>query len=337
MIKAVEFLRKSLTNLGATVQMVGEKNQLVCGLIVVPHATRTIGIYGHYDIQPEDPVKEWLSDPYTLTLKNGKYYGRGVADNKGHIIQNLSAIASLINEKKCSSNIVFLFEGEEEMGSVHLSDYLSKVMLVDLSTVDVWYITDTGMHDAHTPQIYMGLRGLLYTELSIETGTRDLHSGIYGNRVYNAANLICEVVGNIKDSITGKVIIPGFYDNIVYPDEIEYEQLLKIAEDDEVVRHQSGQFTLPPHTIISPGVVSKRSLGLSRDLDFGTMPRMTSLGGLPRTLLSKILPSCDVHGMEVGYVGPGAKTVIPRQATAKISFRLVPGQDPAKVEQSLRS
>jgi acetylornithine deacetylase/succinyl-diaminopimelate desuccinylase-like protein len=254
--------------------------------------------------------------------------GRGVADNKGHIIQNLTAIRALINENKLRANIVFLFEGEEEVGSVHLSDYLSQVTIADLSAVDAWYITDTGMHDAHTPQIYTGLRGMLYTELSLTTGTRDLHSGVYGNRVYNAANLICEIVGDIKDSVTGRVLIPGFYDDIVYPDEDEYEQLLKIHEEDESVRQESGQFVLPPHSVIP---------GLSQGLDSGTMPRMTPKGLLPRTLLSKILPSCDVHGIEVGYVGPGAKTVIPREATTKISFRLVPGQVPTKVEQQIRS
>lgn len=317
MTKAVEFLKHSLADLGATVQIVGEKNQLVCGLIAIPRATNTIGVYGHYDVQPEDPVDEWLSDPYILTLRNGKYYGRGVADNKGHIVQNLAAIKSLLDEKKCVSNIVFLLEGEEEVGSAHLSDYLSQITLADLSTVDVWYVTDTGMHDADTPQIYTGLRGLLYTELSITTGTRDLHSGVYGNRVYNAAHLMSELIADLKDSQTGRVNLPGFYENIVYPDEIEYKRLTKIVEEDELTRHESGQFALPPSDHRHP------------ELDEGSR--------IPRTLLSKILPSCDVHGIEVGYVGPGAKTVIPRQATAKISFRLVPGQKPPEVEQSFRS
>ncbi len=317
MAKAVDFLKAQLADLGAEVQVIGLINQLVCGLIQVTGATETIGIYGHYDVQPEDPVGEWDADPFTLTIKNGKFVGRGVADNKGHIVQNLVAIRALIDTKKLRANIVFLFEGEEEVGSAHLTDYLTQITVVDLSTVNVWYVTDTGMYDAKTPQIYMGLRGLLYTELSITTGMRDLHSGVYGNRVYNAANLICEIVGDIKDSATGNVLIPGFYDDIVYPDEFEYEQLLKIVEEDELVRHESGQFALPPSDHRHP------------ERDEGSR--------IPRTLLSKILPSCDVHGIEVGYVGPGAKTVIPREATIKISFRLVPGQDPAMVEQSLRS
>ena len=317
MSKAVVFLKKQLIDLGAMVQVVGSTNRLVCGVIQVTDAHETIGIYGHYDVQPEYPIAEWDSDPFILTQKNGKFVGRGVADNKGHIIQNLTAIRALINENKLRANIVFLFEGEEEVGSAHLNDYLSQVTIADLSAVDAWYITDTGMHDAHTPQIYTGLRGLLYTELSITTGTRDLHSGVYGNKVYNAANLICEIVADIKDSATGTVLIPGFYDDIVYPDEIEYEQLLKIVEEDEIVRHESGQFALPPCDHRHP------------EHDEGS--------GIPRTLLSKILPSCDVHGIIVGHSGPGAKTVIPREAAAKISFRLVPGQDPTKVEQSFRS
>lgn len=313
MSKAVDFLKKYLVDLGAEVQVVGLTNPLICGVIQVDDATKTIGIYGHYDVQPEDPLAEWDSDPFTLTQKKGKLVGRGIADNKGHIIQNFAAIQSLKNEGRLSVNTVFLLEGEEEVGSAHLNDYLSQVTIVDLSSVDVWYVTDTGMYDASTPQIYTGLRGLLYTELSITTGTRDLHSGVYGNRVFNAANLICEIVGDIKDSVTGRVLIPGFYDDIEYPDETEYKQLCRVVQDDEVARRESGQFVLP-------------------DCHHDTIH-----GPLPLSLTSKLLPSADVHGIQVGYGGPGAKTVIPREATTKISFRLVPGQDPANIEQSLRS
>ncbi len=337
MQRAVDFLTKQLKDMKAEVEIIGSEHALVAGYVRVPGATSTIGIYGHYDVQPEDPQDEWESDPFALVEKRGKLYGRGVADNKGHIAQNLVAIKELQSCLRLTNNILFIFEGEEESGSISFEKYLSQVKVCDPQSVDVWYVTDMGMRNTHTPQIYTGLRGLLYTELCIETGTRDLHSGIYGNRVYNAANLLCELIGDLKDSHTGHVNLPGFYEHIEYPDEIEYERLLKIVEEDEVTRHESGQFVLPPHSVIPGPLDVAYGRNLKWGLDSGTMPGMTSKDSIPRTLISKILPSCDVHGIETGYSGPGAKTVIPRKATVKISFRLVPGQDPDLIEKSFRT
>ena len=317
MQRAVDFLTTQLKELGAKVEIVGTDHSLVAGYIHVPGATSTIGIYGHYDVQPEDPRDEWQSDPFVLTEKNGKLYGRGVADNKGHVIQNLVAIKNLQSRLRLKSNILCIFEGEEESGSGSFEKYISHITVCNPRAVDVWYVTDMGMRNTHTPQIYTGLRGLLYTEISIETGTRDLHSGIYGNRVYNAAHLLSELIGDLKDSQNGHVNLPGFYDNIKYPDVTEYQRLLKIVEKDEVTRQESEQYALPPSTHRHP------------ELDEGS--------SMPLTLLSKLLPSCDVHGIETGYTGPGAKTVIPRKASAKISFRLVPGQNPDAIEESFRS
>ncbi len=313
MQRAVNFLTTQLKELGAKVEVIGTDHSLVAGYIHVPGATTTIGIYGHYDVQPEDPRSEWLSDPFVLTEKNGKLYGRGVADNKGHVIQNLVTIKNLQSSLRLKSNILYIFEGEEESGSASFAKYISDIRVCNPRAVDVWYVTDTGMRNTHTPQIYTGLRGLLYTEISIETGTRDLHSGIYGNRVYNAAHLLGELIGNLKHSQNGHVNIPGFYDGIQYPDKVEYQRLLNIVEKDEVIRRESGQYMLPSHSI------------------------ETIYGPAPLTLWSKLLPSCDIHGIETGYTGPGAKTVIPRKASAKISFRLVPGQNPDVVEESFRS
>ncbi|MEI6327004.1 MAG: M20/M25/M40 family metallo-hydrolase [Candidatus Roizmanbacteria bacterium] len=328
MDRAVVFLTGVLKDLGAQVQVVGTTHSLVVGYLQVLHAQSTIGIYGHYDVQPEDPEAEWHTPPFVLTQKDGKLYGRGVADNKGHIIQNLVAIKELISSSRLKNNVLFIFEGEEEAGSACFEDYLTQITLCKPSSVDVWYITDTGMRNMQVPQIYSGLRGLLYTELTIETGSRDLHSGIYGNRVYNAAHLLSTVISRLKDVETGRVNIPGFYEHIQYPDDVEYARLLQLQEVDEVTRHESGQFVLPPQSVIPDSI---------RDLDSGTMPGMTSKERFPRTLQSKLLPSCDIHGMESGYNGPGAKTVIPRRASAKISFRLVAGQNPDEIEEFFRT
>lgn len=314
--EAAHFLQSALIDLGAHVELVGDSHPLVVGLISTPNAETTIGIYGHYDVQPADPVDQWDSDPFTLTLKDGKYYGRGVADNKGHIVQNLTAIQQLITRGSLKSNIVFLFEGEEESGSVSFQSYLDLVTLSDLSTVDVWYVTDTGMRKRSTPQIYTGLRGLLYTEITMTTGTRDLHSGIYGNRVYNPANLICELLGGLKDSATGRINLPGFYDGITYPRAEEYARLLNVVESEADIRKETGQYSLPNAT---------------------HHPELDEGSHLPLTLMSKILPSCDIHGISTGYTGHGAKTVIPHVASAKVSFRLVAGQDPDRIEELLRS
>jgi len=171
--KAVFFLKKQLENLGFKV-LILTKEKFPPLIIAVRQsmtkkAGKTIGIYGHYDVQPADPLDEWQSPPFKLTLKDGKIFGRGVADNKGHIIQNLAAISSLINQKKLTNDIVIILEGEEEVGSFHFEDYLKKVKDI-LAKVDVFYLTDVGMHKKNVPQIFYGLRGIVYFELKIKIG-----------------------------------------------------------------------------------------------------------------------------------------------------------------------
>jgi acetylornithine deacetylase/succinyl-diaminopimelate desuccinylase-like protein len=149
-----------------------------------------------------------------LKEKEGKFFGRGVADNKGHIVENLFAIKYLIEEKRLKNNIVFILEGEEEVGSVHFEDYVKEAKDV-LSKVDVFYLTDTGMHQKNIPQIFYGLRGIVYFELIVKIGKRDLHSGVYGNRVYNPINVLADLIAKIKDIKTGKILIPKFYEKLI--------------------------------------------------------------------------------------------------------------------------
>src|SRR3990172_12055791 len=163
-LKAVDFLMKHLKLMGCEVRLIKKENfpPLVLGIYHIntdryQYGKReTIGIYGHYDVQPEDPVDEWRSPPFKLTLRNGKIYGRGVADNKGHVIQNLISIKHLIKENKLKNNIVFILEGEEETGSISLEEYVKEAKDI-LAKVDVFYVTDTGMYRKNIPQIFFGL------------------------------------------------------------------------------------------------------------------------------------------------------------------------------------
>ncbi len=304
MLEAVAFLKTKLQEMGFEVSETISENKappLLIATKMVSSQAKTIGIYGHYDVQPEDPLDEWQTSPFELVVKKGKFFGRGVADNKGHIIQNLAAIAKLINEGSLKNNLVFIFEGEEELGSIHFEEYVKKAKKI-LSTVDVFYLTDMGMHDKDTPQIFYGLRGLIYFELEIKTGRRDLHSGIYGNRVYNPIQVLSDLFVKMKDLKTGKILIPKFYDRVRQPNEKELKLLSRAAVSDENLQKEAG------------------------------VDKVLTIDGLPSYLVAKILPSFDVHGVISGYTGFGSKTIIPSVSRAKFSFRLVEHQKSNEIE-----
>ncbi|MCX7997218.1 MAG: M20/M25/M40 family metallo-hydrolase [Patescibacteria group bacterium] len=305
---AAHYLADTLEKRGFTVHSYGKPDvpKLVVARYTVPGATRTIGIYGHYDVQPEDPVAEWNTPPFELVEKNGKLYGRGVADNKGHIIQNITAVSRLIESGSLSSNIVFLLEGEEETGSVHLDDLLREAA-GDLKAVDVFYVTDMGMHAPNVPQIFYALRGLVYFELELWIGSRDLHSGVYGNAVPNPANVLANLIGRMKDVRTGEILIPGVMEGVRIPDDEERALLAKAAIPDAGLAAEAGVIAV------------------------------SGVGDVPAYLAPKILPSLDVNGMVSGFTGEGSKTIIPRSARAKFSIRLVEYQNPEAVRDAVES
>lgn len=302
-LKAVSFLKHQLEKIGCTVRLLKKNHSppLVIG-VLKGKGSKTIGIYGHYDVQPEDPVEEWKTLPFKLNLKDGKFYGRGVADNKGHIIQNLSSIKHLIKEKKLKNNIIFIFEGEEETSSANFETYVKKVRDL-LNKVDVFYITDMGMHKKNQPQIFYGLRGIVYFELEIKIGERDLHSGVYGNMVFNPINILADLIAKIKDIRTGKILIPNFYQSVNKPDNYELELLKKTVKSDSQQKAEAQVFGLPTGD------------------------------GSSSSLAPKISPSFDCHGISAGYTAEGTKTVIPRSARVKFSFRLVADQNPDEIEK----
>jgi acetylornithine deacetylase/succinyl-diaminopimelate desuccinylase-like protein len=299
---AASFIQTELKKLGFTIEINKEGNlpPLIYAEKIHSPQSATLGLYAHYDVQPEDPVHEWTTKPFELTQKDGKFYGRGVADDKGHLIQILTALKQLINENALNKNIVCIFEGEEETGSPHLENYVARIK-EKLEKIDVFYIFDTGMYQKNIPQIYYGLRGLIYFELEIQTGIHDVHSGSYGNKILNPALVASHLFSSMKDPKTHRVLIPGFYDDVLEPQENEKNQLLEIARPDEEELKESGFFTI------------------------------TTVGDVHSFLSTKILPSLDINGIESGYTGIGAKTIIPNKATIKFSCRLVEHQDPDKV------
>ncbi len=300
-LKAAQFLKNKLEPLDFQIQFIQEKESPP---LVLAHkftgSKRTIGIYGHYDVQPEDPIDEWRFSPFNLTLKNGKIYGRGVADNKGHIIQNIFAIEELIKENELKNNVVFIFEGEEESASVNFEKYIKRAKNI-LSKVDVFYLTDVGMFKKNVPTIYYALRGIVYFELEVQTGKIDLHSGSYGNLVFNPAQIIADLFAKMKDYRNGKILIPSFYKDVrkIYPS--EKKLLQKASESKKEIIKSSQVFDIHP--------IDKNNPSLS----------------------TKIYPSMDINGLMSGYTGQGSKTIIPKKAIVKFSFRLVEYQKASKI------
>lgn len=308
---AADFLSQQLKEMGFTlsVQSIHGSAPFVIGTFMQDKSAETIGIYGHYDVQPEDPTEEWNSPPFKLTQKDSKLYGRGIADDKGHIIQNLVALRELIAEKGLKRNIVCFFEGEEESGNKNLEEILNAPQNTYLQNVDAWIVTDMGARGSGEPQIFNGLRGIVYFEMTIETGTKDVHSGVYGNRIYNPAQVLSEIVASMKDSITGVVSIPHFYDDIIHPNPEEYAHLVTQADTPNALLERSGAHILPSKWGPFPGFPAD----------------------IPLSLTSKLLPSLDINGINSGYTQEGVKTVIPRKAMLKFSCRIVPGQQAEKV------
>lgn len=254
----------------------------------------TILVYGHYDVQPPDPLDLWNSPPFEPVIKDEKIYARGACDDKGQVYMHLKAIEILNNLGQLPCNVKFIIEGEEEVGSDNLEAFVraNKERL----SADIILVSDTSMIANETPSITVGLRGLAYMEVEVKGPNRDLHSGVYGGAVDNPINVLCEMIASLKDE-EGNITIPGFYDGV-----IELSQ----AERDEMARQP---FDYDAYC---------------KDLGIATTRGETGYSVLEQV---SVRPTLDVNGIWGGYTGQGAKTVLPAKAQAKISMRLVPGQD----------
>jgi len=264
----------------------------------------TVILYGHYDVQPPDPLELWTSPPFEPVIRDDAVYARGASDDKGPLLANIHAVEAFLHTDGCPPvNVVFLAEGEEEIGSPELESFLAAH--ADLLGADHAIITDADFFDPDTPAITTGLRGLAYFEITVTGPGRDLHSGLYGGAAVNPLNALAELVGGMHDD-AGKVTLPGFYDDVAEPAATERQAWARLPFDEKAFEAELGA---PP-------------VGGERD----------------RPLLERIWarPTLDCHGITGGYQGPGAKTVIPATAGAKISIRLVPDQRPERAEEALR-
>jgi acetylornithine deacetylase/succinyl-diaminopimelate desuccinylase-like protein len=265
----------------------------------------TVLIYGHYDVQPPEPLEEWSSPPFEPTMRDGNIYARGSADDKGQLYMHVKALeASLAGGGKLPINVVVLAEGEEEIGSPNLVPFVEKHR--DRLKADVVVISDSNMFEKGLPSLLFSLRGLAYFELRARAARTDLHSGAYGGAVPNPATALARVIASFHDK-DGRIAVAGFYDDVKKWDDKTRKQIKKLPFDEEEFRKSVGAGKL------------------TGEKGWSVLERLW------------IRPTCEVNGLLSGYTGEGAKTVLPAKAMAKVSFRLVPDQKPQRVRELLEA
>lgn len=267
---------------------------------------KTLLFYNHYDVQPPEPLDLWTSPPFEPQERDGKVFGRGISDDKGHFTSRLLAIDALLHEnEELPCNIKFILEGEEEIGSVHLPEFIKNHQ--DLLSADACIWEFGGVDHRDVPMQYLGLRGICYVELSVTTAQMDVHSGLGGSIFPNAAWRLVWALNSLKDS-QEKILLPGFYDDVVPPTTRDIAMLAALPPVAEEYRSRYG---------------------INEFLK--DYPDETAL-----KLASVFEPTCTICGLTSGYQGKGSKTVLPAQASAKVDFRLVPDQTPRKILEQLR-
>ena len=301
-LKTADFVKESLLKAGCSLAEVCETpgNPIVYGEKIIDVNLPTILVYGHYDVQPADPINLWDSPPFEPVIKptdihpDGAIFARGACDDKGQMYMHVKALEYMTATNNLTCNVKFMIEGEEEVGSPSLEWYVKRNQ--EKLANDVILISDTGMISNQQPSITTGLRGLSYLEVEVTGPNRDLHSGLYGGAVANPINILIKMIASLHDE-NNHITIPGFYDNI------------KIFTDAERTEMEKAPFSLDAY---------KKALAID-DVD-GEV-------GYSTNERSSIRPTLDVNGIWGGYTGEGAKTVIASKAYAKISMRLVVGQD----------
>jgi acetylornithine deacetylase/succinyl-diaminopimelate desuccinylase-like protein len=268
---------------------------------------RTILFYNHYDVQPAEPLRLWKSPPFELTINDGKAYGRGANDNKGNITNRLLAIDAILDEDgELPCSVKFIIEGEEETDSFNFAKFVNTHQDLLRADACIWEFGEVDGNDH--PMEFLGLRGICYVELEVETAKRDIHSGVGGSIVANAAWRLIWALSTLK-SEDEKINLPGFYDDIVPPSAIDMEWLAALPD---------------------MSVDYKKRFGVDHFLN-------NISGGLELQIAEVFQPTCTICGLSSGYHGQGSKTIVPARAHAKIDFRLVPNQRPEKVMRQLRT
>lgn len=304
MIRCAEAVEAHLKKAGADTTKIYATpgHPIVYGVKNVDPSKPTVLVYGHYDVQPPDPLELWHSGPFEPVIKDGKIYARGACDDKGQFFMHVKALEVMNNSGSFPCNIKFLIEGEEEVGSPNLATFVQQNK--DLLKADVILISDTSMLSMDTPSIDVGVRGLSYIEVEVTGPNRDLHSGVYGGAVANPITMLAKMIASCHDE-NNHITIPGFYDDVV---EATPEERAKMAK---------APFNEAAY---------KQDLGVTE---------LWGEKGYATNERTGIRPTLELNGIWGGYTGEGAKTVLPSKAYAKISARLVPNQSSAKITEML--
>ncbi|MBT6963556.1 MAG: dipeptidase, partial [Lentimicrobiaceae bacterium] len=302
MIRMSEYLKECLLKAGAdTVEIMKTAgNPVVYGEKIIDPSLPTVLIYSHYDVMPVDPLNLWDSPPFEPEIRDGKIYARGADDDKGQGFMHIKAFEALCKTNMLRTNVKFMIEGEEEIGSVSLGAFCDEHK--EMLKADIILVSDTGMIAQDIPSITTGLRGLAYWQVEVTGPNRDLHSGLFGGAVGNPINILAKMIARITDE-NGRITIPGFYDDVLVSSEKEREMLNK-----------------------APFSIEDYKSAINVEELFGEE-------GFTTTERTGIRPTFDVCGIWGGYTGEGAKTVLPSKAFAKISARLVPNQDHKKIAE----
>ena len=298
--RAAEWIAARLTRAGLVESTLWDTpgHPIVTARTPVRPGLPTVLVYGHYDVQPVDPLASWQSPPFDPQVRGGRLHARGAADDKGQLFMHVLAIEACLATGALPVNLTFLLEGEEEIGSVHFEAFVREHR--EALAVHAAVISDTPMDASGTPSICYGLRGLARLDVRVDGPTQDLHSGLFGGAVANPAHVLAELIASLHDA-AGRVTVPGFYDGVRVLPEVERRGLSALPFNDAQFIAETG---------------SPRPFG---ELGWSTLERLWTR------------PTIDVNGMWSGFLGEGSKTIIPAYAEAKISARLVPYQDPAHV------
>jgi acetylornithine deacetylase/succinyl-diaminopimelate desuccinylase-like protein len=304
--RAAEWMRDEFARMGLEPRLIETDGQpLVYAETPAVPGAPTVLVYGHYDVQPPDPLDQWISPPFQPTRRNGNIYARGATDDKGQMLTHVkSAQAWLAVRGRLPVQLKFLIEGEEEVGSKALQKYL-ETPAADHLACNAVVVSDTSQFGPNQPAITYGLRGIAYFELHVKGPKQDLHSGTFGGGVTNPANVLAKLLAALTDD-HGRVQVPGFYDDVRPLSTQERESLAKLPFDEQQFQRQLGVN------------------GLHGESGYSTLERRWTR------------PTCDVHGVWGGYQGEGGKTILPARAAAKFSCRLVPDQDPVKIAAAIR-
>jgi acetylornithine deacetylase/succinyl-diaminopimelate desuccinylase-like protein len=304
MKKCAELVKQRLLDAGCDKAevMPTDGHPVVYGEKIIDRSKPTVLIYGHYDVQPAEPLELWHSGPFDPVIKNGKVYARGSADDKGQFYMHVKAMETMVKTNSMTTNIKFILEGEEEVGSPSLEKFVADNK--ELLKADVILISDSSMLSMETPSLDVGVRGLSYIEVEVTGPDRDLHSGTYGGAVANPITILAKMIAGCHDE-NNHITIPGFYDDVVNATKKERELMAKAPYDEEEY---------------------KKDLGVKE---------LWGEKGYTTNERTSIRPTLEVNGIWGGYEGEGAKTVLPSKATAKISARLVPNQSSDKITELL--